>query len=66
VYKLAAKYEGLRAYGVPAKYEALGVYRVPENFEELHMYKVRVKVSVLQWGTVHLDNDINNTIIGFH
>ena len=63
---LAAKYEGLRAYGVPVKYEALCVYRVPENFEELHMYKVPVKVPVLQWGTVHLDNDINNIILGFH
>lgn len=53
MYKLAAKYEGLRVYGVP------------ENCEELHMYKVPVKVPVLQWGRAHLD-DINNIIIGFH
>lgn len=66
MYKLAAKYEGLRVYGVPAKYETLCMYRVPENFEELHMYKVPVKVPVLQWGTAHLNIDINNIIIGFH
>lgn len=66
MYKLATKYEGLRVYGVPTKYEELCVYRVPENFEELHMYKVPVKVPVLQWGTTHLHNDINNIIIGFH
>ena len=63
MYKLATKYEWLRAYGVPAKYEALRVYRIPENFEELHMYKVPVKVPVLQWGTAHLHNDIKNIII---
>ena len=66
MYKLAAKYEGLRVHGVPAKYETLCMYRVPENFEEPHMYKVPVIVPVLQWGTPHLDNDINNIITGFH
>jgi hypothetical protein len=66
VYTAAAKYEKLRVYGVPVKYEALCVYRVPEYSEELRMYKVPVKVPVLQWGTVHLDNDINNVIVGFH
>jgi hypothetical protein len=39
------------------------VYGVPEKFEELRIYKLPVKVPVLHWGTVDLDNAIINIII---